>query len=126
MAHAARQGLAPLAYPCSASRYLLCADESPLSGDGILAPCARDRLAIEMQMAPDHLDAVARQPNNALDQIDRVVFRRAEHHDIAAARERREDATGENRRREWQRIAAVAVGEFRHEQRIADEQRRHH
>src|SRR5258705_13042512 len=89
-------------------------------------PLARNRLAIDVQVTTNHLDAVAGQTNDALDQIDRFIVRRLEDRDIAPPGQRGENAAREQGRRKRQRIAAVAVGEFRHEQRIADQQRRHH
>src|SRR5262245_44331033 len=63
VARAARQRLAPAANPDRASRHVVGIDE-------ILDTLARDRLAIEMEAAADHLDAVAGQADDAFDQID--------------------------------------------------------
>src|SRR5262245_34015707 len=70
--------------------------------------------------------AIARQDYYALDVVGRIVLRQAEHDDVAAVGLRRPDASREQRRGERQRIVAVAVGVFRHEKVVADEQRRLH
>src|SRR5262249_34929853 len=79
-----------------------------------------------MQVAADHLDAVAGEPDHAFDQIDRIVARMLEHRNVAALGARAEDAAGEQVGRERKRVAAVAVAELRDEQRVADKQRRLH
>ena len=94
--------------------------------DEIGKPLALDRLVVDVEQAFPHLDAVARQADHALDVIGGVVLRQAEHHDVAAVRLRAEDAAREQRRRQRNRIVAVAVGIFRDEQVIAHQQRRLH
>ena len=85
------------------------------------------RLAVDVQHAVDHLDAVAGQADHALDVVGGVVLRQPEHHDVAAlGLAEAPIAAGEQRRRQRQRIMAVAVGVFRHEQVVADQQRRLH
>ena len=64
--------------------------------------------------------------DHALDVVGGIVLRQAEHHDVAARRLGAEDAAGKQRRRKRKRIVAVAVGIFRDEQVVADQQRRLH
>ena len=90
---------------------------------------ARHELVIDVKLAVTHLDVVARQPDDALYVIDRRIGRQLEDGDVAALRplrKRQVNPPGEQRQPERQRIPAVAVGEFRHEQVIADQQGRHH
>ena len=87
---------------------------------------ALDRLAVDVEHAVDHLNAVARQSDDPLDVVGGVVLRQPEHHHVAATDRLADNAAGENRRRKWQRVMGVAVGIFRDEQIIADEQRRNH
>ena len=90
---------------------------------------ARDHLAVDEQPAVGHLDLVARQADQALDVVGLAVARQLEHDDVAALGLRGEDAAGHRRGGEVekarQRKMRIAVGVFRHEQVVADEQRRH-
>ena len=95
-------------------------------GDEVVDALALDRLAVDVEHAVDHLNAVAGQPDDALDVVGGVVLRQAEHDDVAAIDRLAENAAGENRRRERQRVMGVAVGIFGDEQIIADQQRRDH
>src|SRR5262249_13081157 len=61
--------------------------------------------------------------DHALDVIGRIVFRQLEDDDVAALRPAAEDAARKRDRAEGKRILAVAVGIFRHEKIVADEQR---
>src|SRR5262249_46290939 len=72
------------------------------------------------------MDFVARQPDHALDVISLVVARQLEYDDITALRLLGPDAAGEQIEPEGEGIAAIAVAIFRHEQIVADEQRRDH
>ena len=90
-------------------------------------PLALDRLAVDVEHAVDHLDLVARQADHPLDVVGRVVLGQLEHRDVAALRLGRPDPAvgciGHIRQR--QRVLRVAVGVFRDEQVVADQQRRH-
>ena len=90
---------------------------------------ARHLLVIDVELAVPYLDMVARQADDPLDVIGRRISGQLEHHDIAALwqmRERQENAAGEQWHPEGQRVAAVAVGVFRDEQIITDQQGRDH
>ena len=117
VAHAVRQRLAIA---------LDALNRAVVVGDEIVDALALDRLAVDVEHAVDHLDAVAGQADDALDVVDRVVLGQAEHDHVAALDRLTDNAAGEDRRRERQRIMGVAVGIFRHEQIIADQQRRDH
>jgi hypothetical protein len=54
-----------------------------------------------MQEAVDHLDAVARQTDHALDVVGRVILRETENDDVTPGRGRAENAPREQRRRQW-------------------------
>ena len=92
-------------------------------GAEILAP---HRLAVDVQDAPADLDAVPGQADDALDVVRAAVARQLEHRDIAARRQRAEDAPAEQVRAERHRMPRIAVGELRDEQEIAHQQRRDH
>src|SRR6185312_8348826 len=87
----------------------------------------RGRMVIDEELALAHLDAVSGQSDNALDPGLRVVARPAEHHHVAAlgralehpARLRQVDL-------HRQRGSSIAIGEFRGQQRVADQERRFH
>src|SRR5215470_6932625 len=115
IAHAVWQGFAPA---------LDAAGLTFLGVNEVLDPLALDGPAVDVEVAVDHLDAVARQPDDAEDVIDRVVLRQAKHHDVTALRLRCKDAPGEQRRRQWQRIMAVAIAEFGDDEIISREKRR--
>ena len=117
VAHAIRQGFAKL---------LDALHDAVVVGDEIVDALARHRLAVDVEHAVDHLDAVARQPDHTLDVIDRVVLGQPEHHDVAALRLRGQETAGKERRRERERVVRIAVGIFRYEQIIADQQCRDH
>src|SRR5581483_654872 len=92
---------------------------------------ALDRLAIDMEDAADHLDAIARQADQPLDVVGPVVAlalvaRILEHRHVAALRLMEEDAAREEAEREWKRMLAVTVRAFRHEKIVADQQGRDH
>src|SRR5262249_19802012 len=91
VACAVRQRLAPL----SPTR-----DAPARIGVGeILDPFALDRRAVEIERSLDYLNAIAGQPDHALDVVSRRLARQPEYHDIAVARLRGEDAAGKDRRR---------------------------
>ena len=94
--------------------------------DEIAEALALHRLLVDVEQPLLHLDAVAGQPDHALDVVGGIVLRQAEHDDIAARRLGAEDAPRKQRRRQRDRIMAVAVGIFRDEQIVADQQRRLH
>ena len=94
--------------------------------DEILGRPARHLLVIDVELAVPHLDMIARQADDPLDVVGRGIGRQFEHRDVAALRRMRQDPAGKQRQSEGQRIAAIAIGEFRHEQVIADQQRRDH
>ncbi|GJD69745.1 hypothetical protein MMMDOFMJ_2683 [Methylobacterium gnaphalii] len=89
---------------------------------------ALDRLTVDVEHARDHLDLVAGQADDALDVVGGVVLRQLEDGDVAALRLGAPDAgmvlagqvLGER-----QRVFRVAVGVFRYEQIVADQQCRH-
>ena len=117
VAHAVRQRLAIA---------LDALHDAVVVGDEVVDALALDRRAVDVEHAVDHLNAVAGQTDDALDVVDRVVLRQAEHHDVAALRLRGEKAAGKDRRRERQRVVGIAVGIFGDEQIIADQQGRNH
>ena len=82
--------------------------------------------AVDVEHAVYHLDLVARQADHALDVVGLVVARQLEHDHVAAVGLLGPDAPGEQVGPEREGIAAVAVAVFRHEQIVADEQRRDH
>ena len=69
---------------------------------------------------------VARQSDDALDVVGRVVARILEHRHVAALWQAAEDPPGERRPAERQRVTRIAVAVFRHEQVIAHQQRGDH
>src|SRR5262245_64740330 len=103
-----RQGLAP----APDSSWVL----AHLAVDIVLRALAFDRDPVDVQQAVDHLNPVAGKTNDALDVVDRVVPGEAEHRDVAALGLRSENAPGEHRRREWQRIMRISVSVGRNEQ----------
>ena len=112
-----RQGLAP----APDSSWVLA-----LPLDIVFRALAFDRDPVDVQQAVDHLNPVAGKTNYALDVVDRVIPGKAEHRDVAALGLRSENAPGEHRRREWQRIMRISVSISRNEQVIANQQRRFH
>ena len=86
-----------------------------------VGPFRRD--LIDIKRAADHLDAIAGQAHEPLDEIHRGVLGLFEHHDVAALRLTRQNATREDRRAERQGISAISVGVFRDEKIIAHQQR---
>ena len=113
--HAVRQDFAPAPEVLAGLRV-----------DEIIHAFALDRLAVDMQHAVDHLDAVARQPDETLDVVGGAVLRQTEHHHVAALRFGGENTSGKPSRRTRERIVGVAVSVFRHEKMVADEERRLH
>ncbi|CAD5254240.1 hypothetical protein BOS5A_200099 [Bosea sp. EC-HK365B] len=95
-----------------------------VGGDEIGDPLALHRRVVDVEDAVDHLDAVAGQADDALDVIGRSVARQLEHGDVAALRLGGPDPALEQRRAERHRVLRIAVGVFRDEQVIADQQRR--
>ena len=111
----------------SVSRYSRSTMWMPLVvGDIVAFRLTRAELAVDVELALAHLDAVAGQSDDALDVVGRVVARILEHRDIAAVRQAPEDASGERRPAERQRIARIAVAVFRDEQVVAHQQRGDH
>src|SRR5262249_9643075 len=96
IAHATGQRLAPALDALSARAFL--------GLDEILDAFALNGLAVDVEHALDHLDTIARKPDDTLYVIRRVVLRQPEHHDIAAIRCEAEDAAGKQWGRERQRI----------------------
>ena len=92
----------------------------------VFDPLHSHRLAVDVEHAADHLDAVAGQPDQALDVVGLVVPRQLEDDDVAALGIVAEDAAVEQRQPEADGVLAVSIGEFGHEQIIADQQRRDH
>jgi len=74
----------------------------------------------------DDLDAIAGKANDALDIVGLIVPRQLEDDDVAAVGGRSQNAAGENVGAERHRVIRIAVGVFRHENIIADQQRRDH
>ncbi len=94
-----------------------------LGVDEVIDPDARDGRTVDVHLAGDHLDAVARQTDHALDVVDVGLARQPEHHHVAAGRYRAHDAPVEEIGRERERVAGIAVGKLRDEEIVADEQR---
>src|SRR5262249_56756548 len=92
--------------------------------DEVLDTLALDRLAVDMEHAVDHLDAIAGQADHALDVVSGIVLRQPEHDHVAAGGLRRPDASGEQRRGGPRSIVAVTRGKFRTQKKIAHEPRR--
>src|SRR5262249_11363439 len=111
------QSLAILFYPLH---------DAVLVGDHVLDALSRHCNAVDIEHAVNHLDAVARQTDDAFDVIDRIILRQPEDHDIATLRLRTEDASREKGRRKGEGIMCVAVREFGHEQIIAHQKGRNH
>src|ERR1700694_784197 len=79
-----------------------------------------------MEHPLDHLDAVARKPNDAFYVISRVVLRQPEDDNITARRRRRPDTAGKQGRRQRQGIVAVTVRVLGYEEIITDQEGRLH
>ena len=87
----------------------------------------RQHRSVDPQAAIAHLHAIAREPDHALDVGLARIARQAEHHHVAARRQPPEQPLRPRRAEpERHRIAAVAVGELRHHQLVADQQSRLH
>src|ERR1051326_1295668 len=86
----------------------------------------RHGLIVDIENAVLHLHPVARQTDQTLDVIGRVVARELEHHYVATLGRRSKEAARERDRAEGERIAAVAVCGFRNEKIVADQQRVFH
>src|SRR5580658_739159 len=84
------------------------------------------QVAVDVELALPDLDTVPRQPDDPLDVVDAGIARVFEHRDVATVRQAAEDPPGEQVERERQREVRVAVAVFRHEQVVADQQRRDH
>ena len=80
---------------------------------------------IDVEHAVQHLDAIARQTDQALDVVlqvvRRILVRHFEDNDIAARRFGREHAARYRRQAEWEGVLAVAVREFLDEEIVADQ-----
>ncbi len=94
--------------------------------DIVAGPLPLHRFAVDVQDAAKHLDPVARQADDALDVVRLVVGRPLEDGDVAPFGFGEQDTPWDQGQTERQRMTAVPVGEFRDEQIIADQQRRHH
>jgi hypothetical protein len=79
------------------------------------------RLAVDVQDVADHLDAVARQADHALDVVGLVVARQLEHDDVAAFRCPAEQATFAYRQVDGQTrgILRIAIGPLGHDDVVA-------
>jgi enoyl-CoA hydratase len=121
---AIRQRLAPARYTSDHAGSRL--RRARVFADEIGDALAWQRRAVDVENPTLHLDPIARQADGSFDQIVRFFDRGTEHDDVAALRQRWECAAGKQRRSERQRIAAVAVGEFRHHEVIANQQGRLH
>src|SRR5262249_51154986 len=93
------------------------------AADEIRNALAFDRGPIDKNGAANELDAVAGETDQALDEIIRAMTK---NDDVAALRLEGRNAAREQGRREWKRVSAVAVAEFRGEKVVADKQRRLH
>ena len=93
--------------------------------DQIGDAAAGDFDAVDPHHAIDHLDAIPRQADDALDIID-IVDRMFEHHDIAALGHAGEDAAGDQRPAERQAVPRPAIGRLVDDQIIANQQARLH
>jgi len=89
-------------------------------------PFVLDRRAVDVQHTCDHLDAVARTPNDPFDVVGRVVLWQAKHDHVSALRLGSKHASGKEVRRAGERIMRVPISVLRYENVIADEQRRLH
>jgi hypothetical protein len=94
--------------------------------DEILDALALDALAIDVEYALDHLNAVARQTDHALDVILGIIAREFEDGDISAFRVGTEDSTFEKVGAPREGVPAVAIAELRDEKIVADQQSRDH
>jgi hypothetical protein len=84
------------------------------------------RHAVDVEHARLDLEPVAGKADDALDVVRLVVRGQLEDGDVAAPRQPLEHAPREQVQPERERVAAVAVGELRDEQVVADQQRRLH
>jgi hypothetical protein len=75
----------------------------------VLDALALDRLTVDVEKAALHLHLVAGQSDEPLDVVGRIVLGPFEDDDVAALGRMREDAAGDERQAEWQRIAAIPV-----------------
>ena len=82
-------------------------------------PCPAHLLAVQVQPAVPDLDAVARNPDDPLDEIDACVVRLPENRHIATLWRPRQDSTVGDIRAERDRVVRIAVAEFRDEQVVA-------
>ena len=87
---------------------------------------AGDRHVVDVQNTALHLDMVAGQTDDALDEVNLGMRGLAEDGDIPSLGLIAEDPAREHVRAEGEGISAVAIGVFRHEQVIPDEQRGDH
>src|SRR5215831_2644232 len=88
---------------------------------------ALDRVAVDMEQAVDHLDAIAGQPDDAPDAVGGHVLRQAEHHDIASLGRHPEYATVDGRPQPpWKRIGPITVRKLRNKYVITNQDRRLH
>ncbi len=91
----------------------------------------RHGVAVDVELAVEHLHAVAGKPDHALDEIfhvfGRVLVRHLEDDDVAAigigAEQPSMQEVAHRPGAERKRVAAVAIGEFLDEQVVADQQR---
>lgn len=96
------------------------------AGEPVCERDARHRSVIEDKLSLPHLDAVAGQPDHALDVVDRGVLWRAKHDYVTVLGLGRKDTARDPGRCERKGIAAVAIGVFGGEDVVADDQRRGH
>src|SRR5262245_19720896 len=88
---------------------------------------ALDRVAVDMEQAVDHLDAIAGQPDDAPDVVGGDVLRQAEHNDIASLGRHPEYATVDDRPQPpWKRIGPITVRKLRNKCVITNQDRRLH
>src|SRR5262249_21677019 len=115
VAHPIRQSLPPPLDP-RGTRALFGLDE-------VLNALPLDWLAIDMQHAVDHLDAVAGQANDPLDVVRGIILRQSKHDDITAVGLRGPDAPGEQRRGGRQTNSAGANRRFLQKKKKPDQKR---
>src|SRR5208337_2086639 len=94
--------------------------------DDILDALALDGRAVDVQHTANHLNPVAGQAYEPLDEIGRIIGGRFENDHVAPVRLRKEDAPAEEVQTVREGISAVPVTIFGDEKIIADEKRRDH
>ena len=87
-------------------------DHAAFFGHEVVDALVFDWLSVDLKDTIDHLNAVARQADDALDVVYEIVLRQAKHHHITALRFGRKQTAGKQPRRKRQRVVRVAVESF--------------